>query len=210
MIPIVKNNSIKVSCKDGSVVLARVVSVKENTINADASLVSWKSLDGEWKGKAYLKHCVKMTPLECAEAAKAHEAKFAPVHPIMEKWMLGTTKRGPQMMEGYYFAIGVYRNNKKVGEVIEEGNGGPVITRFNDPSLAHAFAKDCTEWCRVNGASMAYLEAEAEYWNWYDNARPKSKDAVTFFKEKNEERATWAASVKPIHTGNLALVEGKI
>ena len=48
MTPIVKNNSIKVSCKDGSVVLARVVSVKENTINADASLISWKSLDGMW------------------------------------------------------------------------------------------------------------------------------------------------------------------
>ena len=195
---LVKNNSIKVTCKDGSITLARVVSVKENTINADASLVSWKSLDGEWKGKAYLKNCVKMTPLECAEAAKEREAKFAPIHPIMQKWTLGTTKRGPQMMEGYYFSIAVYLGAKLVGKIVDEGNGGPTDVQFKDHSVGVAFEKDCMEWCKVNGASLTHIEAAAEYWGWYDDARPHGIDAVAFFKTQADEHAKWLASVKPI------------
>ena len=210
MTPIVKNNSIKVSCKDGSVVLARVVSVKENTINADASLISWKSLDGEWKGKAYLKHCVKMTPLECAEASLAREAKFAPIHPIMAKWMLGTTKKGPMMMEGYYFSIAVYLGAKLVGKIVDAGQGGPTDVQFKDHNIGRAFEKDCMEWCRVNGASLTHIEPAAEYWGWYDDARTKGIDAAAFFKAQAEEHAKWLATVKPITNSDafVAAVNG--
>ena len=192
---IVKNNSIKVTSKDGSVILSRVVSVKPNGIVADASLVSWKSLDGEWKGKAYLKNCVKMTPLECAEAAKAREAKFAPVDPIMAKWVMGTTKKGPLMSDGYYFSIAVYLGAKKVGEVIDEGNGGCVITRFKDHSLGLAFEKDCDTWSLANGADGRTNSGIEHFWGWYDDARPKGIDAKKFFENERMEMLKWSGTM---------------
>ena len=190
---IVKNNSIKVTCKDGSVILAQVKAITEYGPTPDTWLVNWKSLDGEWKGKAYLKNCVKMTPLECAEAAKAREAKFAPIDPIMAKWTLGTTKRGPQMMEGYYFSIAVYLGAKKVGEIIDEGNGGCVITRFKDHSLA--FEKDCDTWALANGADGRTNNGIEHFWGWYDDARPKGIDAKKFFENERMEMLKWTGTL---------------
>jgi hypothetical protein len=114
------------------------------------------------------------------------------------------------MMEGYYFSADILFDGKKIGMIVDEGNGGCITTRFNDRAMSIAFEKDCKEWCRVHGAHMEHTEYESEFWTWWDEARPKNKDAATYFKDQKEEMKQWLGSVKPVHTGNLALVEGKV
>lgn len=184
---IVKNNSIKVTCKDGSVILAQVKAITEYGPTPDTWLVNWKSLDGEWKGKAYLKHCVKMTPLECAEASIARQAKFAPLDACMAGYSLGKTKRGPMMNEGYYFSISVYKDNKKIGDIIEEGSGGPVITRFKNHADGILFTEACRNWCQKNLADGRYADECELFWSWWDEGRPKGISALDFNKSEKEQ-----------------------
>ena len=207
-----KNDYIRVTRDNGDVLFGRATKVAPWTKNPKVTVVSYIFADDEgleYSSKADARKCA-LAPAD--RIPKAPEA--ASVHPIMAKWSLGKTKRGPQMMEGYYFSAPILLNGKKVGEVVDEGNGGCTMIRFfKDYTLRLAFEKDCTEWCKVNGADMDHIEAESEFWSWWDDARPKGKDAVTYFKESAEEMQKWLGSVKdqkPIHTGNLALVEGKI
>jgi hypothetical protein len=209
-----KNDMILVTRANGKEYLGKATKVGPWSKNPKITIVNYHFADEAgvmWSAKADAVKC-KIAPASMLPK----EPEPAAIHPIMARWSLGKTKRGPQMMEGYYFAAPVLLNGKKVGEVIDEGNGGSVMTRFKDHLLATAFEKDCTEWCKVNGADMSYLEAESEFWAWWDEARPKGKDAATFFKEQNEETAKMFPGLRPeikqtpIHTGNLALVEGKV
>jgi hypothetical protein len=185
---IAKNSPIKVTLKNGSTILANVTKV-------DGNAVSWIAKDKTWKGKMNLTSVVPATPLECAEWAKAQAAKEAPIDPIMAKWTLGTIKRGPKMMEGYYFSIGVYRDGKKCGEMIDEGNGGCVITRFKDHSVGLAFEKDCDNWALANGADGRTNSGIEHFWGWYDEARPKGIDAKKFFENERMEMLKWTGTL---------------
>jgi hypothetical protein len=128
----------------------------------------------------------------------------------MAKWTLGKTKRGPCMDEGYYYEANILLHGKKVGLIVDEGNGGCTITRFIDHRITINFHNDCMEWAKANCADMDHIEAESDFWQWWDEARPIGKDAFIFFKEKNEEMASWSSNAKPIHSGNTSLVEGKV
>lgn len=212
-LPCHKHNPIKITLKNGEVILAKIT-----RFNDETGKVNWKDKADPpmWSGTTHCTRVIKATPEEVLVWAKAHAVTLAPTDPCMARWSLGKTKRGPMMMEGYYFAVPVLLNGKKVGEIIDEGNGGSVMTRFKDHLLATAFEKDCTEWCRKNGASMDYLEAESEFWAWWDEGRAKGKDAATFIKEQREETEKMFPGPRPeikqtpIHTGNLALVKGNI
>lgn len=192
-LPCHKNNPIKITLKNGEMILAKITRFNEST-----GKVSWVDKNGNWKGSLHCSKVVNATPDEVLAFHKATEATLAPVHPIMAKWSLGKMKQGPLMREGHYYSAYVMLNGTKCGEVIDDGSGGCVITRFNAQGLALAFSTDCIEWCKVNGANTDHLEAESEFWGWWEEGRTKGKDAVTFFKEKEEEMATWSASIKPI------------
>lgn len=204
-----KNDWIRVTRNDGTIIVGKATKVGPWSKHPMVTVINYMFTDPNdglvYTSKADARKCVKAMPCDIPK-----EPEAAPVHPSMAKWSLGKTKRGPQMMEGYYFAAPVLLNGKKVGEVIDEGNGGCVMTRFNDYNLRAAFEKDCTEWCKVNGASMTHLEAESEFWSWWEEARPKGKDAATYFKEDNEEMQKWLSNHKLVHVGNLDLVNGKV
>jgi hypothetical protein len=206
-----KNDWILATRNDGSVLLGRVTKVAPWVKNPKFTIVNYHYTDD--KGIMYATNA-DATRCVLAPADRIPKGpEPAATDPIMAKWSLGKTKRGPQMMEGYYFSVPVLLNGKRVGEIIDEGNGGSNMTRFKDHTLAKQFENDCTEWCKSHGLDMSYREVESDFWGWWDDARSKGIDAATFFKNENEEREKWLASVKdqkPIHTGNLALVEGKI
>jgi len=192
-----KNDPILVTRQDGSIVAAKATKVSLWVKNTNITLINYIFTDPKdglvYTSRADARKCSMGTP-----AMLPKEPEAAPVHPTMAKWTLGKTKRGPQMMEGYYFAIPVLLHGKKVGEIIDEGNGGSVMTRFASHEVGRLFSKDCIEWAKANGASMSYLEAESEFWAWWDEFRPNGKDAATYFKEEAEKTAGWLASVKPI------------
>lgn len=201
-----KNDNILVTRDNGKEYLGVATKVGPWKPNPKITVVNYHFKDEmgvAWSAKADARKC-RLAPADMIP--KPPEA--APIHPIMAKWSLGKTKRGPMMMEGYYFAIPVLLNGKRVGEIIDEGNGGSNFTRFKDHNLAREFENDCKEWAKANGDTSEYEHA-TEFWGWWDEARPSGKDAATYFKEKNEEMAKWLANVKPIHTGNLLLVNGK-
>lgn len=203
-LPFSKNNPIKVTLKSGEVVLARITRYSEET-----GMLNWIDKNEKWQGKIHVSKVVKATPEEVLAWSKAKEATMAPISPIMAKWSLGKTKRGPMMMEGYYFSAPVLLNGKRVGEVIDEGNGGSVMTRFKTHDLDRAFNADCKEWALAHGASGSYLEAACEFWGWYEDERTKGITAEAYFKAQNDRFAELTKGQTPIHTGNLALVEGK-
>ena len=128
----------------------------------------------------------------CTKAPADMLPKEAETHPIMAKWSLGKTKRGPEMMEGHYYSVPVLLNGKKVGEIVDEGNGGMNITRFKDHRLAINFDNDCREWAKANG-DTSESEHATEFWSWWDECKPKGKDAATYFKEKEAQFAKWMA-----------------
>jgi hypothetical protein len=211
-LPCHKHNPIKVTLKNGEVILARITRFNEAT-----GKVCWIDKGEKWKGSTHCSRIVKATPEEVLAWSKAHEVAMAPVDPILAGYELGKTKRGPMMMEGYYFAVPVYHNGKKIGEIVDEGQGGDVI--FNAKyqwGTELPFREVVRKWAMTNGASGTYLEELSELWAWWDEARPKGKDAKTFFKEQNEEMAKLFPGPRPeikqnpIHTGDLALVKGQI
>lgn len=203
-----KNDHILVTRDNGKEYLGVATKVGPWSKNPNITVVNYHfkdEMDVAWSAKADARKC-RMAPADMIP--KPPEA--APTCPIMAKWSLGKTKRGPQMMEGYYFSVPVLLSGKRVGEIIDEGNGGSNFSRFKDHVIGKAFNDDCLLWAKYNGANLDHIEAESEFWSWWDDARPSGKDAATYFKEKNAEMAKWLANTKPIHTGNLALVEGKI
>lgn len=192
-LPFSKNNPIKVTLKSGEVVLARITRYNEAT-----GMLNWIDKNEKWQGKSHVGNVVKATPEEILVWAKAQEAKFAPISSIMAKWVLGSTKRGPKMMEGYYYSIAVYRDGKKVGNIVDEGNGGCTDTRFKDHTVERAFQADCKAWAVANGASGTYLEAESEFWGWYEDERVKGITAEAYFKAQNDRFAELTKGQKPV------------
>jgi hypothetical protein len=212
-LPFSKHNPIKVTLKNGEVIFARITRVNEAT-----GKVSWIDLKEKWKGSTHVTRAVKATPEELNviykerdAVEKAKVANMAPVDPCMAGWELGKTQRGPLMMEGHYYHVSVLFNGKRVGKIVDEGNGGPTMTEhFKDHTLEKQFNKDCETWAKNNGACMSYLEAAAEFWHWWEKERIEGKDAKTYFKEQREQFEEFSKGQTPIHTGNLALVEGKV
>lgn len=201
-----KHNTIKITLDDGSTILARITRYNEQT-----GKVCWIDRDEKWKGSMHASKVVVASPKEVAEWSANKASKVAPLDPCMAGYELGKTKKGPMMMEGYYFSVAVYKDHKKIGEIVDEGNGGTVDTRnFKNPADERLFNEACRKWCENNGADLQYVEEASEFWTWWDTARLNGTDAKTYFKEKNETFAKMFGEQKPTHTGNLDLVNGKI
>lgn len=202
-----KNDNILVTRDNGKEYLGVATKVGPWSKNPKITVVNYHFKDEmgvAWSAKADARKC-RMAPADMIP--KPPEA--APIHPIMAKWSLGKTKRGPMMMEGYYFSIPVLLNGKRVGEIIDEGNGGNNDIRFKDHTMERAFAADCKAWALACGASGSYLEAETEFWTWWDDERVKGVTAEAYFKAQNDRFAELTKGQTPVHTGDLALVEGR-
>ena len=180
-LPCHKHNPIKITLKNGEGILARIT-----RFNDETGKVNWIDKGEKWKGTTHCTKVVKATPEEVLAWSKAHEVAMAPVDPCMVGWSLGKMKKGPQMMEGYYFASPILFNDVKVGEIIDEGNGGCVITRFKDHNLAKTFEDACDKWALENGADGRCADGKENFWGWWGDARPKGIDAKTFFKGEKE------------------------
>lgn len=204
-----KNDYILVTRENGETWFGRAVKVAPWTKNPKITVVNYHYKDAngdEYKVTADARKCV-LAPTDMHPKAP----EVAPLDPCMAGWELGKTQRGPMMMEGHYYHVMVLFNGKRVGKIIDEGNGGPTMTgHFNDRTLEKVFNDNCTTWAKNNGADMNYLEAASEFWAWWDEYRPKGKDAKTYFKEQKEEFAKMFGKQTPIITGDLALVEGKV
>lgn len=184
-----KNDHITVLRDNGEVIRGVATKVAPWSKNPAITVVNYHFTDTKdglaYSSKADARRCTVIPAEMVAET-------MAKTHPIMAKWSLGKTKRGPMMMEGYYFSVPILLNGKKVGEIIDEGNGGMNFTRFKDHNLSINFDNDCREWCKANGDTSEHEHA-SEFWGWWDEARPLGKDAVTYFKEKNERFMKWMA-----------------
>ncbi len=202
-LPCHKHNPIKVTLKNGEVILARITRFNEAT-----GKVCWIDKGEKWKGTTHCTKVVKATPEEVLAWSKVKEDTMAPVDPIMKDWAVGPMKRGPMMMEGYYFASTVTFRGTRVGKIVDRGDGGMVDLEFKDLSLHRQFGEDANKWAVANGGDAQ--DGYEEFWAWYCDERPTGKDAKTFFKEKKDEMEKYLATHKPIHTGNLALVNGQI
>ena len=185
-----KHRPIKVTLKDGRTILARVT-------KQDGDKINWISKDNTWKGKCLFSSVVQATPEEVLAFVNAQKAKLAPIHPLMANWTLGTTKRGPKMMEGYYYEVPIFYKNRCVGSLVDEGNGGCVDVRINDRACANQLSEDSKNWVEACGAKDS-RESESSFWTWWEEARPHGKDSVTFFKESEAEIAQWLKDVKPV------------
>jgi hypothetical protein len=205
-LPFSKNNPIKITLKDGSTILARIT-----RFNPDNGKVNWIDLDEKWKGFLHVSKVVKADPKEIATLAAAKAAKVAPVDPIMSSWTIGPMKRGPMMMEGYYYSSTIIFANKRVGKIVDRGDGGMTDLEFSDYALQRQFVECTKRWAIDNGAEDSpYASFIDDYWTWYLEDRVNGKDAKTYFAEKKAEMEKWRANTKPTHTGNLALVNGQI
>jgi hypothetical protein len=113
-------------------------------------------------------------------------------------------------MEGYYYSAPILLNGKKVGIIADEGNGGSNMTRFKDRTVESAFQASCKAWALANGASGTYLEADTEFWGWYEDERVKGITAEAYFKAEAERTAKWLESVKPVTNSDafVAAVNG--
>jgi hypothetical protein len=190
-----KKSWIQVTRQSGEVVLGIATKVAPWSKNPKYTIVRWKDAAETYSCDADATKCRLATPAEIAAFTDAKLAKYAPVDPSMAQWSLGKIKRGPQMMEGYYFAIPVLFNGVKVGELVDEGNGGCVITRFKDYTLAKTFEDACDKWALENGADGRCNDGKEHFWGWWDEARPKGIDAKTFFKSERESMLKFMAGV---------------
>ena len=190
-----KNSIINVNRKDGTIILARATKVAPWVKNPNVTIVNWISFDEQWKSTADLKNCTLATALEVSAASKEKEVAMAPLDACMEGYSLGKTKKGPMMMEGYYFAIGVYKDNKKIGELVDEGNGGPVMSRFTNHADGIIFGEACRKWAMQNLADGRYGDEYEHFWGWWDEARPKGIDAKTYFKNEKEHMLKFMAGI---------------
>jgi hypothetical protein len=210
-LPFSKNNPIKVTLTNGKgTVLAKITRFNEET-----GKVCWIDLDRKWKGSMHVTHVVRAEPKEIADraaaAAAAAAAKAAPVDAVVSKWEIGPMRRGPMMMEGYYFASTILYEGKRVGKIVDRGDGGMTDLEFSDYALQRQFVEDTKKWAEANGAEISpYVSNIDDFWDWFLVDRPNGITAKTYFAEKKAEMAKWLAKHTPIHTGNLALVNGQI
>jgi hypothetical protein len=182
-----KNDWIYVTRDNGDVILGIATKVAPWSKNPKITVVNWKDAAETFTCTADARRCRLATPDEVAKFNDAKSANYAPMDPCMAGWSLGKTKRGPQMMEGYYFAIGVYKDNKKVGEIVDEGNGGCVVTRFKNHADETLFREACRKWAMQNLADGRYADELEHFWGWWDEARPNGISAKDYFKNEKEQ-----------------------
>jgi hypothetical protein len=202
-LPFSKHNPIKITLKNGEVILARIT-----RFNAETGKVNWIDKGEKWKGTTHVTRLVKADPKEIADWAAAKASKVAPVDAGVSKWEIGPMRKGPMMMEGYYFASTVLYEGKRVGKIVDRGDGGPTDLEFNDHTLERQFIADTKKWAIDNGGDEH--DGFEEFWTWFLDDRPNGITAKTYFAEKKAEMEKWLANTKPIHTGDLALVKGQI
>jgi hypothetical protein len=188
-----KNDWIQVTRDNGEVILGIATKVAPWSKNPKRTVVNYKDVADTFTSRADAVRCKIADPILVAATAANIASKYAPLDACMAGWSLGKMKKGPQMMEGYYFASPILFNDVKVGEIIDEGNGGCVITRFKDHNLAKTFEDACDKWALENGADGRYADGKEHFWGWWDDARTKGIDAKTFFKNEKEEMLPFMA-----------------
>ena len=182
-----KKSWIQVTRDNGEVILGIATKVAPWSKNPKITVVNWKDATDTYTCTADARKCRLATDAEINAFNDAKLAKYAPLDEPMQKWSIGKLKKGPQMMEGFYFSAPVLLNGVKVGEIMDEGNGGPINTRFKDHTLSLAFEKDCDTWAIASGADGRCADGTENFWGWWDDARTKCIDAKTFFKGEKEQ-----------------------
>jgi hypothetical protein len=177
-----KNDWILVTRKAGDVVLGVATKVGPWKKNPALTVVNYHF---KQNGKEYAS---RADGRQCAKAPASMIPQPAKTDPIMARWSLGKEHRGPQMMEGYLFYCSVYLLGKKVGELIDEGNGGD-MEFHGDHRIGKSFAECCEKWEAAN--DPAYnghtYNPESSFYEWWHRARPDGKDAKTYFIETNAQ-----------------------
>jgi hypothetical protein len=181
--PIAKGSFVAVVTKKNGTINAIVDKVFPDPNNPKQVYVKFTSIgiisdaqgDYKIKGTAHISSCTAIAD------------PSAPTDPIMAKWSLGKEKKGPEMMEGYYFASPILLHGKKVGEAVDEGNGGDMYVRCSSSELARMFEKDCAEWLKKNCPGSRYADGVSDFYLWWHDARPIGKDAATYLREEKEK-----------------------
>jgi hypothetical protein len=180
-----KGSLIKVTTIDGATHPARATKVAP--FKSGALSVCWISLDGQWKGKSKIENCHMLTDQEIVAATPA----VAPTHATMSSWAYGKEKRGPMMMEGYYFASPIYFNGKRVGQQVDYGNGGAMEVECGE--LNAKFYADCLLWEMANHKNDKPCEPHANFYEWWHDHRPRGITAAEYFKASEIEMAKMLA-----------------
>ena len=180
-----KNDYILVTRDNGKVILGRATKVAPWSKNPKVTVVNYHFKDGEamYAAKADARKC-RMAPADMIPEA-------APIHPIMKDWDVGPMRKGPMMMEGYYFSSTISFFGKKVGKIVDRGDGGMVDLEFKDFATQRKFEEDAKKWASANGGDEN--DGYEEFWTWMTDHRHRGIPADTYFKEKKEEFAKWTA-----------------
>jgi len=172
---ITKDSVISVSI-NGIMSSAKVIKIGPWVKNKDIIAVNWISLDNAFKGVSDIRKCAEM------------EDPAAPTDPIMARWSIGKEKMGPMMREGHIFSSPLMLDGKKIGSIVDGGNGGTmyVIAPNTERNL---FEKNCAQWSEVNGAEKS--DTIAKFLGWWHDARPLGTDAKMYFASEKKELEKW-------------------
>ena len=168
-----KGSIVAVKLKDGTTVNATITKIGPWKKNPKITIVDWNSLDLKLSGTNLPEHCTIIPD------------PAAIPDPLIADWSLGPTKKGPAMMEGYYFSSILYYKGKKVGKIVDRGDGG--MNDVEAPStIANQFTHDILAWSNKYSLSE-HGDEIAEWWTWWEGYRPTGMDAPTYFKKRKEE-----------------------
>lgn len=178
-LPISKKTPIQVVLKNGEKIYAKITRFDEHT-----GKVSWKDLDENWKGSFHVSKVVAANPEEFKAWQDAKTTKMAPMPTEMSRWSFGKTKRGPAMSDGYFFSSPILLDGKVVGEVYDEGTGGPVDSRFKNTTIWKQFENDLKEF-KKNYPTM--MEPLFWLWNWWDDGRLNGTTFSQYYANEMKE-----------------------
>jgi hypothetical protein len=171
-LPFDKKTPIQIVLESGEKIFARIT-----RFDPSNGKVSWKDLDENWKGAISVKRVVAADPVEFKAWQDAKTAKMAPMPVEMARWSFGKSKRGPEMMEGYYYSTPILLDGKKVGEVIDEGFGGPIYSRCKDMTIQRQFDADLKEFRKNYNIDFEPLSYLLE---WWEDSRPSGTSCREF------------------------------
>lgn len=174
---ITKKSILSVTLKDGSTILAKITK-----IDAATGKVSWADLNGAWRGSLHISRAVEATVFQLNARELEKEALKAIADPIIAAWSFGPQRRGPLMREGYYFSSVVFHNGKRVGKIVDRGDGGEVVLEFVDRALASSFEHDVRQWVSISGGDIH--DGISDFWSWMTEHRNLGVDAAQFFAKK--------------------------
>jgi hypothetical protein len=202
-----KNDWIRVTRSDGTIIVGKATKVGPWSKHPMITVINYHftdSKDGlEYTSKADARKCVKAMPCDIPKGPEP-----AKMDDSMKDWEIGPMRKGPQMMEGYYFSSIVSYKGKKVGKIVDRGDGGDTDLEFKDYTIQQKFVDDTKKWAAANGGGEQ--DGYDEFWAWMTEDRLKGIDAKTFFANEKAKIESWLKGVKPVHTGNLDLVNGKV